>query len=278
MLYRTDRDRRRFLALLGAIEEDFDVAVLAYVLMGNHYHLVLRSNTGRLAQAMQYLDGGYAKAFNAVHDRHGALFQGRYDARPLDDQYALTCAGLYVHLNPHRAGLVPDPADYRWSSLGAYLRGRSALPWLHLDLLDGRSEHTYAETVASASGDPHALQLLDELDQSFTDSPDDDALEAAFAASDRAVAAAFGVSIDELYIVVRGRSNTPRMVAMAASLRTTGVSAARVAERYGAHSASTVHTAVQRLRRKNDMEPDVASRVRGLGLNLSSQRSHQEVG
>ncbi len=76
-----DRDRRRFREVLGELAERFDARVLAYVLMQNHYHLMLETRKANLGQTMQWLQVSYSVWFNRRHQRIGHLFQGRFTAR-----------------------------------------------------------------------------------------------------------------------------------------------------------------------------------------------------
>src|SRR4030095_735889 len=79
-LYRSDRDRNRFLELLGEFSELFAVQIHGFVLMSNHYHLLLEARSGGLSRAMQWLHLSYGAWFNRRHDRSGHLFQGRVKA------------------------------------------------------------------------------------------------------------------------------------------------------------------------------------------------------
>ena len=258
MIYRTDSGRRVFLSLLGELETKFGVRVLAYVLMGNHYHLILDSLDGRVAQAMHFLDGNYARWFNAVHDRSGALFQGRYDDRLIHDDAHFERAGIYLHLNPLRARLVDDPARYRWSSLGAYASGRSAVAWLRLGLLRGRTGPQYLDDVLAQVD---AVLLVEESDDDIHAWCSDAgaAAEAALATSDRAVALAFGVSINELYVVGRGRPNIARTAAIAAAADQADRPLADVARRYGLRSVNGIYSARRRLAEQAARDPRVAA-------------------
>ncbi len=90
--------------------------VIAYCLMGNHFHLAIKVGSVPLASFMQRLLTGYCMKFNLRHDRTGHLFQARYKAiQCLNDRYLM---GLihYIHMNPVRAGLVSSPSDWPWSS------------------------------------------------------------------------------------------------------------------------------------------------------------------
>ena len=260
MVFRSDHDHRFFLALLGELEIRFGVQVIAYVLMGNHYHLILRSCDGRLAEAMQFLDGSHARRFNAKHERKGALWQARYDARAITDDAHFEQAGLYLHRNPERAGLVERAVQHRWSSLGAYGAGRSALRWLHLDPLAGRSGPEYLEAVA-AKFEGGGGKITDPSLRRFTAE-----VEAAFRASDQAVATALSVSIDEFYVVVRGRANVPRMAAIAHAAKTTGLPLSEIAQRYGLRTADSVQSSIRRLRERSACDPALAAHLHRLGL------------
>lgn len=79
-IFRDDRDRSRFLELLGLDVEQLHLRLHAYVLMENHYHLLVETSKGRLNQALRYLNGVYTHYFNRRHGRVGHLFQGRYKA------------------------------------------------------------------------------------------------------------------------------------------------------------------------------------------------------
>lgn len=118
-IYYDDFDRTVFLDGMRRIERETSAEVIAYCLMGNHFHLAVRVGAVALASVMQRLLTGYSMTFNRRHDRTGHLFQARYKAiLCLDDRYL---AGLihYIHMNPVRAGFVSAPQDWPWSSFKA---------------------------------------------------------------------------------------------------------------------------------------------------------------
>lgn len=96
---------------------ELDIAVIAYCLMPNHYHLLVRQDgdepAGRLPQRVF---NSYTKAFNRQHDRSGTLFQGRYRSVHVDNDAYLLHLCRYVHANPVLAGLVRQPADWAYSN------------------------------------------------------------------------------------------------------------------------------------------------------------------
>lgn len=141
-IFRNDRDRRTFLTLLEQATKRFQWSVTAYVLMTNHYHLVIQTPEPNLSRGMQWLNGTYAAWFNHRHQRTGHLFQGRFHAFLVEKEAYFAELLRYVVLNPVRAKMVARPEDYRWSSYratvgldvaAAWLDVASALAWLTLD-------------------------------------------------------------------------------------------------------------------------------------------------
>lgn len=145
-IFYDDGHRQRFLRLAAATLPAAGASILAYCLMGNHFHLIVRAGWLPLGKPMQRLLSAYARNVNREAGRSGHLFERRYQAEYVhDDTYACTLL-RYVHLNPVRANLVTDPAAYRWSSHAAYLAG-SGPEWLHFsDLL-----RLFGRTPARAS-------------------------------------------------------------------------------------------------------------------------------
>jgi putative transposase len=129
-IFRNDGDRYLFLELLEAAVERFRWIVTAYVLMTNHYHLMLELTSETLSSGLQWLNSQYAQAFNRRHDRVGHLLQGRPDARLIEKETYHLNVLRYVVLNPVRAGMVAAAADYEWSSHRAVAGLASAPEWL----------------------------------------------------------------------------------------------------------------------------------------------------
>lgn len=136
-VFRTPEDADRFLALLGETSRDHGVEVHAFCLMGNHYHLLLRTPRGNLSRAMRHVDGVYTQRFNRAHGRDGPLFRGRYAAVLVQADKHLVCAARYIHLNPVEAGLVDRPEAWPLSSYAGYLDPRRAPPWLRTSFVLG---------------------------------------------------------------------------------------------------------------------------------------------
>jgi REP element-mobilizing transposase RayT len=130
-------DRRRMLEILGQAMARHDAQVFAYCLMGNHYHLVLRTRRANLSRIMRHLNGEYARTFNQRHSLVGHLFQRRFHSVLVDTDAYLLEVCRYVELNPVRARLVDRVAEWDWSSFRANTGRVAALPWLAVGDLHG---------------------------------------------------------------------------------------------------------------------------------------------
>ena len=115
-------DYQRLLDLLDDNARQFEVAIHAYVLMSNHFHLLVTPQTSDgLPQMMQAVGRRYVRYFNDSQQRSGTLWEGRYRSTLIQtDRYLLACMS-YIDLNPVRAGLVAQAADYPWTSHGHYI-------------------------------------------------------------------------------------------------------------------------------------------------------------
>jgi putative transposase len=123
-----ERDRHEFKKILVRTKERYGYLLHAYVLMDNHFHLLIETPLANIKQIMQNINTSYTVYVNRIHDRVGHLFQGRYKAFIVDKENYLLELGRYIHLNPVRAGIVKMPEDYRWSSYNDYiLRGRGSM-------------------------------------------------------------------------------------------------------------------------------------------------------
>jgi len=134
-------DNESFLYWLERVCGSHGWRVHAWVLMGNHFHLLLETPEANLSSGMRVLLGGFGQAWNFRQQRRGHVFQGRYKAVPVSGERAADAhyfknVADYIHLNPARAGLVGSSigklVDYRWSSLRHYPKGNPP-PWQPMD-------------------------------------------------------------------------------------------------------------------------------------------------
>ena len=114
---------------LGRCSERFGLGVYAYVLMGNHYHLLVRTREANLSAAIQWLGVAYSTWHNARHRRSGHLFQGRFKSFLVAEDAYLYRLLVYIHRNPLRAGLVTRLGDYPWSSYRSLAFGQGGPAW-----------------------------------------------------------------------------------------------------------------------------------------------------
>src|SRR4051812_40957743 len=110
------------LSILGENAREFHVAIHAYVLMTNHFHVLATPETADgIPRMMQAVGRRYVRLYNQRHARTGTLWEGRYRSTIIQaERYLLACM-VYMDLNPVRAGLVADPAVYPWSSHAHYV-------------------------------------------------------------------------------------------------------------------------------------------------------------
>ena len=129
-IFMDSADFQRMLALLQNHAKERDVQVHSYVLMSNHLHLLLTPlQNDSLPKMMQAVGRSYVLYFNKRHGRSGTLWEGRYRSSLIQtERYFLSCMA-YIDLNPVRAGMVAQAADYLWSSHGHYI-GRQNEAWL----------------------------------------------------------------------------------------------------------------------------------------------------
>jgi len=159
-IFTNERDRRHWLELMPEFQDRFRLLLHAYVLMDNHFHLLVETPEPVLSAAMQWLQTSYSMWFNRKHQRVGPLFQGRYKGVVVEPESWAAGVSRYVHLNPVRISALnlskgerraaqqglspaPDPnivrerlrqlREYRWSSYRAYIGAENRPPWLECE-------------------------------------------------------------------------------------------------------------------------------------------------
>jgi len=295
IIFADDRHRNRFLDLLGDIRERYRVEVHAWCLMGNHYHLLIRTQLPNLARAMRHLDGVYTQWHNRVHETDGALFRGRYKSIVVDSGSYLAQLSRYIHRNPVDAKLTPHIENWRWSSYRAYigLAQRADCDWLCkneiLGLFGSHHPHRHYRAFVELGVDdeirefyggdriPPVLgsapfreklrRLAEEIDSSeipeqkrLRKTPD---LESIIAAT----AEAFGLAPEAVTNGQRGQTNVPRAIAMRFCRSPGGYPLAVIAKAFGLRSYTSVAMAAQRVQPKLD-DPKLRAIVERLERRL----------
>lgn len=156
-IYVDDADREAFLDVLGRVVAATRWRVHAFVLMPNHYHLLVETPEPNLSRGMRQLNGVYTQRVNVRHGRTGHVFQGRFKGILVERDAHLLELCRYIVLNPVRAGLVSAPGDWPFSSYRATAGLASPPAWLEtgwtLDQLESaRGSRTQAYRAFVAAG------------------------------------------------------------------------------------------------------------------------------
>jgi REP element-mobilizing transposase RayT len=144
-----DHDRETFLRFVGDAARRFSWSVTAYVLMTNHFHLLVQTREANLSRGMHWLNTRYAVWVNRRHERSGHLYGGRFKAFLIEKETYFREVLRYVALNPVRAKLVERPEDFVWSSYRATCGLTNAPGWLDV-----------TAALAQFAGDGDAAQRL----------------------------------------------------------------------------------------------------------------------
>ena len=113
----TPEDYRFYLTCLSEAADRFDVAIHAYVLMTNHVHLLMTpAHEEGIGHLIQSVGRRYVRYINGLYQRSGTLWEGRHKGSLIDSEHYLLACYRYIELNPVRANMITDPAEYRWSS------------------------------------------------------------------------------------------------------------------------------------------------------------------
>jgi len=146
-IYKNDTDRSAFIEKLQDSVKIYQVEVHAYVLMSNHFHLIVSTPKGNLSEFMRHFNIRYTAGFNRRHRRIGHLYQGRYRAIIIDRDNYLLELSRYVHLNPIRILPLRQKdtqvrrrylENYPWSSLAGYLDAQKKQSWVTYDAVFGQ--------------------------------------------------------------------------------------------------------------------------------------------
>ena len=173
MIFHHDADRQRYLSLLQEVKTRYGLKLYAYVLMGNHVHLLMEVGAVPLSKIMQNLQFRYTRYYNRRYRKVGHLFQGRYKAILCDRESYLLELVRYIHLNPLRAGLIREIDRYRWSSHPIYLRGdekREVSVRAVLEQFGGKRAEAirrYRKFIHDGLGEGHRGDYYQVIDQRF---------------------------------------------------------------------------------------------------------------
>lgn len=130
-IFHDERYFEAFITTLAEAHQRFGIQILCYCLMGNHYHLLVKTPEANLGRAMRHINGLYTQRYNRLKNTDGSLFRGRYKAICVEeDSYQLQLS-RYIHRNPVEAKLVKLLDDYPWSSYSCYVKNQKVPQWLY---------------------------------------------------------------------------------------------------------------------------------------------------
>jgi len=127
-IFPNNSDKLFFLTLLKKFTKKYGIELYAYVVLDNHYHLILKNLNNNLSAFMMELNGNYGLYYRAKYGGKGYVFQNRYKSTIIENENYLRRCIIYLYLNPKRKGLCNDPFSYKYSSLYEFknsLEGRS---------------------------------------------------------------------------------------------------------------------------------------------------------
>jgi len=278
-----DGDYQAFLNTLAEAHRLWAIEVFAYSLMGNHYHLCVRTPNGNLARVMRHVDGIYTQRFNRRHGRDGTLFRGRYKAILVDADEYLAAVVRYIHLNAVQAGIVKMPEDYRWASHRYYRLAKGAPSWLNtaeaVEQIGGRQ--AFHEFVLS--GNEQSLQQYYEAQRQSPILGSEGFIErirqpGAAVAREYAryerrvvhtgpervvgeVARQYKVTREEIFRGERGKQNEARKVAMYLVKQCCDRTLPEIAEYFGLGSYSAVSWSCRQIATKMAKEKKLSDRI-----------------
>lgn len=292
LIFLQDADRYRFYKLLSRLDERYGVEINASVLMGNHYHLLVRSRWGQLSRGLHYLDSVYAQWFNKHNGFDGPLFRGRFKSRLIEEGDYLLNVLSYIHQNPVAAGLVARPEDYEWSSYKTFLkRTDTTSSWLAttaLHLCGIRSQTQLILATHERSPVPplddtpgqvfygsekfvgRHLELLESCKDDIA-APHDELERPSFDDILTAVCRVFGVAEHELLTPTRGRLNHARTAAIGLAQELGGLSLTECSDAFSLSSdraAGSRSTAFRKLLADDDFAAKV-QRIRRILIGES---------
>lgn len=285
-----------FLECIAQAHQRFAIEVQAYCLMGNHYHLLIKTPRGNLSRAMRHINGVYTQKYNQLKKTDGPLFRGRYKAILIEASSYLLEVSRYIHRNPVEMNkpLVTDLKDYPWSSYPAYINQAATPTWLEKkDIygelavkhplpaykrfvergLDEETKTFYAKNQWPAIrggkefatiADANALNMGREIQKIRRE-------EIPIKTIIAAVAAYYQCKQRDIKKAKRGRGqkNTPRWIAMKLSQDLSGLTLKDIARYFGVKTYGTVSITIARLNQELKEDSQLADDYNSISIDLT---------
>ena len=167
-IFKEDIDRETFLKILTQSAKTYNIKIYSYILMENHFHLLIETPLGNLGEFMRHFNITYTGYYNRRHKRVGHLYQGRYKSILVDKETYLSMLSRYIHLNPVRTKAMEKKAckervqylkGYKWSSLPGYISKREQEGFIDYEMIleeyggdNDRGRTAYKERILSVTG------------------------------------------------------------------------------------------------------------------------------
>lgn len=267
-----DEHRDMFLNLLSESKEMFGIEIHGYCLMGNHYHLLMRTPEANLSRTMRHIDGVYTQRYNRSERRDGPLFRGRYKAIVIDADSYLVAVSRYIHRNPIDARLCEELSDYPWSSYPAFVEKVPKPSFLTIDeilrycyppgiesyrtfvenpLLPSLREYYESKRVAPILGGKAFRTFVMMRSQIGTYHPEIPQIRRQIKRPSvrqviESTGIVFGYPHESLLAARRGRGNIPRRAAMYVARKKFGHRLMDIADAFSLTSYSSVSSAVHK--------------------------------
>ncbi len=282
---------------LAEAHQRFALEVHAYCLMGNHYHLLVRTPRGNLGRAIRHVNGLYTQRYNRLRRTDGTLFRGRYKSILIDANAYLLQVSRYIHRNPveTKKPLAHKLEQYPWSSYPAYVKNHSLPDWLYREAIygelaspqrfasyrryveagtDGETGRFYAKQKFPAiwgtrdfvkQATAHSNHWQKEVSRGNVVEP------ITIAVIVKRVAQHCQCSEQSIYHAQRGKrsSNLPRWLAMKLSQDNSGQSLSHIARQFGVGNYCTVSQTIARLNRRMEEDSQVREQLNTISKDLT---------
>ena len=299
-----DDDYEMFLETVKESSRFFDIRVISYCLMPNHYHLLVQTPKANLSRAMRHLNGVYTQRFNRLHKKDGPLFRGRYKAILVQEDWHLTHVIRYIHLNPIQANLTEDLLKYPWTSHRDYLKGQDRSSWLHVRLglaffssklktalkeyrqfmksgVDPKTLSFYSKKKQNPIlGDPDFLDHIKEkyilTDRKLsTEIPDERRMTGTALAKRilKETARAFSKPEESIYLSKRGELHPARLTALSLSRELSGLRLSEIAAIFQVKSYRTVASSCYRFKKLMAQNSDIRRRYTRIYQTCSQRKT-----
>lgn len=285
-----------FLEGLSQSASRFNVNILAYCLLKNEYHLLIKTPEGNLSRFMRQVDGLYTQAYQKMRNEAGSVFKARYKSVLVQPDKYLLDVSSYIHNLPRKNRTNPD--SWRWSSLAAYSNKAKAPAWLErqevlasmgsgarpnarysalvAEGVNGELAHFYGKkNLLSILGDDKFRKRAQARQPAGKVRGKSKGPQARLRPSIKKVvsevARQYKVSEKSIYQAARGpgSKNLPRWTAMYLCQEVSGVTLQEIAKRFGLKRYGTVSTTIGKLKQEFDESPKSLSTVKKLRAQLA---------